>query len=160
MKRILPYLLLNVVISAVTMLAVLLLWQAAHSRAAAPVQVNPATGSAGVTSPTKVSYEEASIEILAVIGAGDIQFEAVTLKNTGKNAVDLAGWSLRDAGGKQFTFPAFTVFPGGAFQVYSRSGVNTSLELYWGQPTAVWSSGTSVLLYDPSGTKRVEFQIP
>jgi len=75
MKRILPYLLLNVVISAVTMLAVLLLWQAAHSRAAAPVQVNPATGSAGVTSPTKVSYEEASIEILAVIGAGDIQLK-------------------------------------------------------------------------------------
>ena len=160
MRLVLPFLLLNVVISAVTMVIVLLIWQAAH-----PMPILPSAGFSSNTVPSATtrpaaSYADQMVEITAVIGAGDINFEAITLKNAGKSAVDMNGWTLRDGKGDQYTFPAFTVFPSGAFQVFSRSGVNTSLELYWGLASAVWSSGAKVMLYDPSGVKRQEFPVP
>jgi hypothetical protein len=95
-----------------------------------------------------------------VIGAGDLNLEAVTLKNTGKSEVDLSGWTLKSGSGKVFDFPIFTVYSGGAFQVFSRSGVNTSLELYWGSSEPLWSSGAKVMLLDPSGALRQEYNIP
>ena len=160
MKRVLPFLLLNVAVSAATMLLVLVLWQAAHR---APEGTPIVPGSQVPTSQLQTSpasYEDASIQIVNVIGAGDLDFEVVTLKNTGKDPVDLTGWTLQDGSGNRFVFPAFTVYPDGAFQVFSRSGINTSLELYWGSPSALWQSGSKVLLYDPSGKKRGEYSIP
>lgn len=161
MKRVLPFLLLNIAISAVTMIIVLVVWQSFHKvpETQAPEGFSQApTAQPAVRS--KGFYAGDSIEILNVIGPGDLNFEAITLKNTGKAAVDLTGWSLRGSQGKQFTFPAFTVFPNGAFQVLSRSGVNTSLELYWNSSDALWQSGGAVSLYDPADEKRQEFTIP
>jgi len=161
MKRVLPFLLLNVAISAATMLLVLVIWQSAHRT---PIVEPPAfTPQAGLTQPPTAdpaSYARASIEIQNVIGAGDLDFEVVTLKNTGGDPVDLTAWTLRDDQGSRFTFPVFTVFPNGAFQVFSRAGVNTSLELYWGSTSALWKSGAKVFLYDPAGEKRREYTIP
>jgi hypothetical protein len=161
MKRVLPFLLLNIAISAVTMIIVLVIWQSfhkvpetqVHEGSSLPSTAQPALRSQG-------SYAGDSIEILNVIGPGDLKFEAITLKNSGKSAVDLTGWSIRGSQGKRFTFPTFTVFPNGAFQVFSRSGVNTSLELYWGSTEALWQSGGSVTLYDPADQKRQQFVIP
>ena len=161
MKRVLPFLLLNIAISAVTMIIVLVIWQSFHKvpgpqvpeSSALPSTTQPALRSQG-------SYTGDSIEILNVIGPGDLKFEAITLKNTGEAAVDLTGWSLRGSQGKRFTFPTFTVFPNGAFQVFSRSGVKKSLELYWGSTDALWQSGEAVVLYDPADAKRQEFNIP
>ncbi len=160
MKRILPFLLLNVAVSAITMLLVLVLWQAAHPMPKAPLTALTPVSSASQPTAAAASYNDSKIEILTVIGAGDLEFEVVTLKNTGKNPVDLTGWTLRDAKGDSFTFPAFTVFPNGAFQVFSKSGTNTSLELYWSSAAPLWKSGDEVFLYDPSGEKRQEFSIP
>lgn len=160
MKRVLPFLLLNVVLSAATMIIILLIWQAKHPLAFEPAATLSANGRASTTAPSEKDYADQSVEIQAVIGAGDLNFEAVTLKNTGQSAVDLSGWSLKTEKGSEFIFPAFTVFQGGAFQVFSRSGVNTSLELYWGSPAPLWSSGTKVLLFDPAGIKRQEFDVP
>lgn len=161
MKRVLPFLLLNIAISAVTMIIVLVIWQSFHNIPETQVTQGsslPATSQPALRS--QASYAGDSIEILNVIGPGDLNFEAITLKNTGKSAVNLTGWSLRGSQGKQFIFPAFTVFPNGAFQVLSRSGVNTSLELYWGSTDALWQSGGTVTLYDPADEKRQEFTIP
>lgn len=161
MKRVLPFLLLNIAVSAVTMILVLVIWQAVHT----PPENQAADTSALLRAPTRaaptpISYADQSIEILNVIGAGDLQFEAITLKNTGTSPVNLSGWSLSDGQGKPFIFPTFTVFQGGAFQVFSRSGLNTSLELYWGSEAALWKNGAKVFLYDPTGEKQQEFSIP
>jgi len=142
------------------MLLVLVVWQAGHrTPVSAPVVFTP---QAGVTQPPAdpASYARASIEIQNVIGAGDLDLEVITLKNTGNDPVDLIAWTLRDDLGNRFTFPAFTVFQNGAFQVFSRAGVNTSLELYWGSTSALWKSGAKVALYDPAGEKRREYTIP
>ena len=160
MKRWLPFLILNVLISAATMIAVLLIWQVQHPFA----YQSTADLTFGTRSVTRIPVDaiarDASIEIQNVIGAGDLNLEAVTLKNTGKSAVSLSGWTLKSDGGKEFDFPAFTVYSGGAFQVFSRSGVNTSLELYWGSTAPLWSSGARVMLLDPGGAIRQEFNVP
>ncbi|MEN6570267.1 MAG: lamin tail domain-containing protein [Anaerolineaceae bacterium] len=160
MKKWLPFLLLNVILSAAAMLIVLLIWQSRHPLAF-QTPVPPASGAQTVSaSPAAPDSKNQSIEIQNVIGAGDLNLEAVTLKNAGKSAVDLSGWSLKSENGSVFTFPSFTVFPGGAFQVFSRSGVNTSLELYWGSPVSLWTSGAKVTLTNPFGTTKQEFKIP
>jgi hypothetical protein len=160
MKRVLPFLLLNVVLSAAAMLSVLLIWQARHPlllQTATPLTDGPP---AVLSTPSGKEYADQSVEIQNVIGGGDLNFEAVTLKNTGKAAVDLSGWSLKSQNGQSFVFPSFTVFEGGAFQVFSRSGVNTSLDLYWGSTEPLWISGAKVLLFDPTDTLRQEYLIP
>lgn len=160
MKKMLPFLLLNVVVSAATMIIVLLIWQARHPLAF-QTPVPPVSGlQAPAVSPSAPDTKSQTIEIQNVIGAGDLNLEAVTLKNTGKSAVDLSGWSLKSGNGSVFTFPAFTVFQGGAFQVFSRSGVDTSLELYWGSSVPLWGSGAKVTLFDPFGIVKQEFRIP
>lgn len=163
MKKIFPYLLLNILISALTMWIVLLVWQKAHPAAVYSTPVIE-TGEAPQPSPQETSqvqsYEDQQLEISRVVGAGDLDLEVLTLQNTGKTAVSLAGWTISDTGGFTYTFPSLTVYSGGAFQLFSRSGVNTAIELYAGSASALWKSGSVILLKDPSGKQRQQFNIP
>lgn len=163
MKRILPYLLLNILISALTMWIVLCIWQKFHP----PVSgMTPTSVAASVTLPAKAestlisSYDDQQLEITLVVGAGDPDLEVLTLKNTGKSAVSLAGWTISDSNGFIFTFPVLTVYPGGAFQLFSRSGVNTAIELFAGSTGSLWQTGSVITLKDPSGKLRQQFTVP
>jgi LysM repeat protein len=99
------------------------------------------------------------LTIREVKSPGVLADEAVVIVNLG-GPVDLVGWTLRDEAGAQYTFPALTLFEGGAVTLHTAGGEDTVTDLYWGQPAAVWASGKSALLGDPSGGLHARFTVP
>jgi hypothetical protein len=169
-KRVIPFLILNIIISAATTLTVLLLWD----RTLRPVQPLPVSvaGSGGIppalSSPqpqpegeaTLPPLEEPVILIETVIGAGDLQNEAVLLKRVGEGELLLTGWKLTNGRGAEYTFPYLLLNKNGAVRLYSRAGNNTVMELYWGANQAVFRSGDVVSLYDWQGNLRAAYTLP
>jgi LysM repeat protein len=106
---------------------------------------------------------QGSVIIDSVIGAGDLDTEHVLLKHRGEGELSLVGWRLEDDQGNVFIFPQFpqlTLFSGGAVNVYTRSGVNSVVELYWGLDKPVWTSGTTVVLRDAQNNVRANYVVP
>lgn len=106
---------------------------------------------------------QGSVIIDSVIGAGDLDTEHVLLKHRGEGELALVGWRLEDDQGNVFIFPQFpqlTLFPGGAVNIYTRAGVNSVVELYWGLNQPVWSSGTTVILRDAQNNVRATYLVP
>jgi hypothetical protein len=162
MKKILPYLILNFIVSAVAMLLVLVLWNTTHKVGTLiPAIPAPAyTGTEVVVAPsTTEGKAQGSIEIEMVVGAGDLDLEMVQFKNSGKVPVDLNGWTVSNGSNLSFTFPLLVLYPDGGLNLFSKSGVNTSIELFWGRSTSAWQAGETIRLVDTSGVARSEFQI-
>jgi LysM repeat protein len=108
-------------------------------------------------------HPQGSVIIDSVIGAGDLDTEHVLLKHRGEGELALVGWRLEDDQGNVFIFPQFpqlTLFPGGAVNIYTRAGVNSVVELYWGLNQPVWSSGTTVILRDAQNNVRATYEVP
>lgn len=108
-------------------------------------------------------HPQGSVVIDSVIGAGDLDTEHVLLKHRGEGELALVGWRLEDDQGNVFIFPQFpqlTLFPGGAVNIYTRSGVNSVVELYWGLSQPVWRSGTTVILRDAQNNVRATYVVP
>lgn len=79
--------------------------------------------------------------------------EWVEIVNEGSAAVNLEGYSLKDAANHIYTFPAFTLQPGTTVRLYSGQGQDDASSLYWGLVgEAVWNnSGDSAFLRDSEG---------
>ncbi|MGD8621483.1 MAG: LysM peptidoglycan-binding domain-containing protein [Anaerolineales bacterium] len=123
---------------------------------------NASESSAEPASPPSASEgggDDLSVIISGIDGAGNLELESVRLLNQG-GEVSMAGWTLTDGAGNRFTFPEFTFYSTGAVEVHTRSGTNTTIDLYWGLDKAVWTPGKEVQLRDASGMIRSTFQIP
>lgn len=184
--KILPFILLNIVISAVTILAVLFLWERYSSRftgapvcptatpcpavtqvsaeTQVPVESTPAAVAASLTFPES---SMTTLKIDTVVGAGDLATEAVKLLMTGTTELNLAGWELTMQDPvtlyymeEPYVFPAIKINAGGALQVHTGPGENTVNDLYWGRDRAAWYKGVVVRLLDEKGTERSHFAIP
>lgn len=105
--------------------------------------------------PTAVN---AQVQIVRVLGVGDITAEGVEIRNTG-GVVDLTGWTLEDSDGNVFTFPEQRLFTNGLVTVFSRRGTNTPISLYWGRSQAVWEDGDSVTLTDADGDVQASLRL-
>jgi LysM repeat protein len=110
----------------------------------------------GTTSP----INKGKVEISAVVGAGDLGSERVQLRGLGEETISLTRWQLRDDDGNEYTFPHITLFGNGAVDVYSSSGVDTVVALYWNNAESVWESSEIVTLYDEAGNIQAVFTIP
>jgi hypothetical protein len=148
------YLLLNALVSACVTGGILFVYDRYHRSACPQPLPAPATGAASD------HLTEDQVDILTVSGAGVVATEVVVIKNNGLQAVDLSGWTLRDADGAVYTFPTLTVYPQGMLKVHTASGVNTPLDLYWNRSSAVWEAGEIVSLFDAQGTLRALYTIP
>ncbi len=166
LKRILPFLILNILISAATTFVVLNLWggnsQAASSAsvptlAAVVLPTNPPPVQPQV--PVETPSSEKLVEIQDVQGPGDLNNEMVLLRRLGDGDLRLTGWRLEDQSGKIFTFPELVLNKGGSIRVYTRTGQNSALNLYWGLNQAVWQAGGTVLLLDGRGVQQASFTI-
>jgi len=174
-KRLFYFLLLNVVVSALTTYLVvsIMLERFPHATLAQPMPGlagSPQNGSGvegggsdeeddgGNGSLTVTSIGQ--MEIDSIIGAGDVDNERVLIRHVGDEEISLAGWELQDEDGNSFTLPALTMFTGGAVTVYSRTGVNTVVELYWGKNKPVWEEGEKALLVDPNGGVQAVYTVP
>jgi len=163
MKKIIPYLVLNFFVSAAAVLIVLLIWNATHKN---PEAANPNLSQlsyaapASNPSPTALPIGTNTLEIQIVVGAGDLNLERVQLVSVAEEAINLQGWKITDEQHHEFVFPTLTIYPGGGLNLYTHSGVNTSVEVFWGLDKPVWSSGEMVKLLDGDGNLRTSYLIP
>jgi len=162
-RRLLLYLLLNVVVSACVTSAILFWYhqnyrsvsQSAIQSAAPLVEQNVPVAQA--TLDPKV---DVPVEIVSVIGAGTLSAEWVVVSYTGDDQINLANWELRDGDKNVFVFPQLILHPNGAVQIHTTSGTNTVIDLYWGESEPIWQSGEEAQLFDPSGNVRAKYKVP
>lgn len=84
--------------------------------------------------------------------------EYFALKNNNSTAIDMAGWTVKDAGTHIFTFPSFTLNSGTTVTIYTGSGNNTNDKLYWGNNGAVWNNdGDTLYLRNTNGDLVLEY---
>lgn len=90
------------------------------------------------------------IEVAQVLGSGDLAAEVVTVRNRG-GGTSLEKWTLSDADGNAFTFPALTLYTDAQVRVHSAAGSSTPSDLYWGRAAPAWAGGTLITLRDAAG---------
>ena len=117
--------------------------------------------------PTPIATEvvlegdDVVIEITAVIGVGQLEDEAVQIRNTGNDPVALLGWKLAHTNGQVYTFGQATLFGGGIdILVHSEQGPNGATDYYWGLSEAVWEPGELVTLLDADDNIMATYTIP
>ncbi|MCA9882085.1 MAG: protein kinase, partial [Anaerolineae bacterium] len=120
--------------------------------------MSTATDTVAVTitlAPTSASSE---IVVTGILSAGEVTTEGVVLRNVG-NTVDLTGWTLSDLDGNVFTFPELLFFSETTISVFTRSGQNTPISLFWEQNEPVWDDGDVLTLTDASGDVQATLRI-
>ncbi len=164
-KRLIPYLLLNILVSAATTLGVLYWWDSTHAPVSKPGSASAAVGPgtaalAPVQTPTLPALDVAVVQIENVFGPGDLETEAVQLKRVGDGELWMTGWQLKDKNGNLYTFPQLLLNKDAGVEVYTKAGPDTVMELHWGLEKPVWSAGEEVRLFDPEGNLRAKYVIP
>ena len=160
-RKLLQYLLLNVLVSA-TVTGGMLFWYDRNYRSVIQPSVQqslPGSNNAATTTSPDLQTD-IPIEISSVIGAGTLGSEIAIVKFEGEGQLDLASWQLKDEDGNTFTFPKLTLYPNGAVQIHTISGNDTVIDLYWGIGEAVWSSGENARLFDSQGNLRAVYRVP
>ncbi|HEY5730222.1 MAG TPA: lamin tail domain-containing protein [Anaerolineales bacterium] len=161
-RRLILYLLLNVVVSA-CVIGGILYWYHQNYRASSLSAVQPALPSNPQGGAPAASFDpniDIPVEIVSVVGAGTANAEWVIVRNAGTESLSLASWKLQDANRHVFTFPNLTLNSGGAVQIHTIAGTNTVIDLYWGLTEPVWQSGEEAQLLDPSGNVRAVYTVP
>jgi len=173
-SRLFIYILINMIVSVVTTLTVLLIWDITHSNPKdspiSPVPVaeiteiiqntpsmeeHPADGT-----PLDFVEEGVNVTINAIVGAGNLSVEYVEIRNQSEGPVDLTGWQLQDENDHTFTFPALILNNNGAINVFSQTGTNTVIEIFWQSDTPIWESGETASLLNVSGDLMTTYSIP
>jgi hypothetical protein len=150
-KRLGVYLLINVIVSALTTLLVLVIWTRSTLQ-------NPSTSLDGELNPGGSNTTQ--LEIGSIIAAGDISNERVVLTHVGTQDVSLSGWRLRDENGNEYRFPALVLHPGAQVDLYTFQGEDTASRLHWNRQLAVWQSGERAVLLDTSGRTQADYVVP
>ena len=162
-KRIFPYLILNIIVSAVTTLGVLWAWenfrQANNRPASENASAASTAGPSGLVQTTLAPIDQPLVRIEGVYGVNDLQTEYVRLVREGEGDLSLQGWQLKDENDQAFSFPEIN-FINGAIEIYTQSGPDSVLELHWGLDKAVWRKGETVTVLDPQGNLRASYTIP
>jgi LysM repeat protein len=95
---------------------------------------------------------EAIVEIDRALGAGELDAEAIVIKNSGDMPIALLGWQLTDEDGRAYTFGQVTLFgEGAAITLHSGRGIEGPADLYWGFEEAILRQGETVTLVDGEG---------
>ena len=79
--------------------------------------------------------------------------EYVVIKNLGRTAKSLTGWTVRDAQRHVYKFGTFTLGAGKTVVLRTGKGSNTSSTRYWGLGYHVWNNtGDTTYLRNAAGT--------
>jgi competence protein ComEC len=132
---------------------------AVETRTVLPLGGAPSAPAAtdGGTTTADASDELAVARIHADAAGNDnenLNDEYVVFENTGSQSIDLGGWTVRDAAGHTYTFPAgFTLAPGAEVTLYTGSGEDSATALYWGADGAVWNNaGDTITVETDTGS--------
>jgi hypothetical protein len=119
----------------------------------------PPTWTPTATPTAQAAAPSSTIVIDAVVSAGNVTAESVTLRNTGPT-LDLAGWALVDSQGNIYIFPAVRVFTNGTVFLFTRAGTDAGPVLFWGRTEAVYEPGETITLLNPSGVVQATYTVP
>jgi lamin tail-like protein len=161
-RKLLLYLLLNVLISACVAGAILF-WYDRNYRVATLSSVQPAAPqisqqlAAAATSNPNTKFP---VEVVSIVGAGMLDAEWVTIRNAGEESLNLSGWQLKDTDKNVFTFPNLTLNADGAVRVHTGPGTDNVIDLYWNSSVPIWESGEEAQLFDSIGNQQDTYQVP
>jgi hypothetical protein len=80
--------------------------------------------------------------------------EYIELENQGVDGINIIYWTLADEDGNVFTFPSFFLDSGATVKIWTKSGTNTSTDLFWGLTQEVWNNdGDTATLNDHAGNE-------
>ncbi|GAB4500116.1 MAG: hypothetical protein OHK0052_16100 [Anaerolineales bacterium] len=170
-KRLIYYLFINILVSACTILAILLLWE----RVRGPLLPNfPESTSAPLHLPTftpqpqpqttplpSPDFSQPQLEIVRVVGAGDLPTEYLILRRVGTGALSLENWRIRSPNGAEYTFPQLILYDkGSVVNLHTTTGSNQVSDLYWGLSQSAWAPGSLVTLFAPDGSIHTTYVVP
>lgn len=121
----------------------------ASSRAAS-YRVSVSGPGVASTSGTSRNLAVYRTKVTKVAAAGA---ENVSVRNTGKVSINLAGWKLRDRSGKTLALRSYTLKPGATVKVYTGSGAKAAGKLFLRKQSNVWGSHDTANLYDANGMR-------
>lgn len=96
-------------------------------------------------------------------GGAQVNGEWIKITNSGKSAIPLAGWWVRDNALRRYTFPRWAwVKAGQSVYVHPGKGASNSTHFYWGLSAAIFEDasraplwlGDGGYLFDPQGDLR------
>ena len=128
--------------------------------ATAPPPASPRAPSPQPSSSPMPAGAQIPIEIVTVVGAGALEDERVVIRYRGEGELSLANWQLESEAGQVYIFPQLTLFEDGAVTVFTKTGSDSVIELYWGRTESVWREGDTVTLRDPNGDPQATYRIP
>ncbi|MBO9310204.1 MAG: lamin tail domain-containing protein [Chloroflexi bacterium] len=130
---------------------------AATPTAAATPSATPLPPPTATDIPT-LAADQLKVEITQIISPGDITQEGVEIRNISGGVIQIGGWKLTDGKGNTYTFPEYQMFEGRRVVVYTRSGGNTPLALFWGLPSAIWGDPKQVaVILDAEGKVQARY---
>lgn len=91
------------------------------------------------------------MQITTIDEVGALDSEVVLVVNESDAAFNLQGWTLGREGGPIYTFGNLPIFPGGSVRIHSKTGTDTSVDLFWAQQGPVWSAGSVAQLVNVQG---------
>jgi competence protein ComEC len=121
--------------------------------------VADATPSAPPTTTAPPSASLALVEINADAAGDDwenLDDEYLVFENQGQTALNLTGWTVSDASGATYTFPAgVTLQPGSTVTLYTGDGTDSATTRYWGAGRPVWNNGGDTVTVSASNGTAV-----
>jgi hypothetical protein len=170
-KKLLIYFLINVIVSAITIIAVLYLWENTQLKKLL-FENEPGTETDLSPGTDKEPVEEISnllIEIGEVGGVGNIATEYIRLvrpPNDTAETVSLQDWRIKGEDNREFSIleqsglASLDLHSQGAVNIYTKDGVSNPIELYLGLSDPIWQPGETVTLIDPQGEVHDTYLIP
>jgi len=170
-KKLLFYVVLNIIVSAITIIAVLYLWENTKLKnmlfdsGDIPAEVSSAASS----SDTAAASENLLIEIGEVGGIGNLATEYVRLVRPGSepgDTISLQDWSIKDENNHQYNIleqsgvASLDLHGQGAVNIYTKEGDSNPIELYLDLSDPIWQPGETVTLIDPQGEVHDTYLIP
>ena len=169
-KKLLFFIAINIIVSAVTIIGVLYIWENTRLK---NVLFDGAEPPAEVSSPSAENGSEESanllIEIGEVGGLGNLATEYVRLVRPDSEAgatISLQDWSIRDENNHEFVIleqsglASLDLHGQGAVNIYTKEGSSNPIELYLGLSDPIWQPGETVTLIDPQGDVHDTYLIP
>jgi len=170
-KKLTFYVVLNIVVSAVTILAVLFLWE--NTRLKNILFDNPEQAAEqSLSSSSGETSEDISnllIKIGEVGGVGNLATEYIRLTQPGTAAGDtisLQDWRIKDENNNEYSIleqsglASLELHSQGAVNIYTKEGSSNPIELYLGLSDPIWQPGETVTLIDPQGEIHDTYLIP
>jgi len=170
-KKLLFYIVLNIVVSAITIVGVLYLWENTKLKNMLFDSIDiPAEVSLGASSSDEAAVtENLLIEIGEVGGISNLATEYVRLVRPGSepgDTISLQDWSIKDENNHQYNIleqsgvASLDLHGQGAVNIYTKEGDSNPIELYLDLSDPIWQPGETVTLIDPDGEVHDTYIIP